>query len=139
MCLHVGIGFNVSHRVCTSTATCMSMHIYNKVCVLRACLPKPNVLHACIAFDPCMCVYVNRQHNPCASMVTYIHVSICAFDPSTNASIYVNRHHNALSTTTCVHKCQHRLHHHVCTSTTTFMSMHIYNRSLCLACMSTKP
>ena len=54
-----------------------------------------------------MCVYVNRQHKPYASMVTYVHVSICAFDPSTNASIHVNRQHNALSTITCVPTCQH--------------------------------
>ena len=42
-------------------------------------------------------------------MVTYVHVSICAVDPSTIACIHVNRQHNALSATTCVHKCQHRL------------------------------
>ena len=76
------------------------------------------------------CVYVNCKHKHYASMVTYLHVSICAFDPSTNASIHVNRHHNAWSTITCVHKCPHRLHHHVCTSTTTCMSMHIYVKSL---------
>ena len=66
-------------------------------------------VHASIAFNPCMCVYVNRQHKPHASMVTHVHVSICAFDPSTNACIHVNRQHNALSTRTCVHKCQHRI------------------------------
>ena len=75
-----------------------------------------------------------------ASMVTYVHVRICAFDPSTNASIHVNRQHNALSTITCVHTCQHRLQpkSSPCTSTKTCTSMHIYNKSLCLACMSTK-
>ena len=64
---------------------------------------------------------------------------ICAFNPSTNASIHVNRQHNALSTITCVHTCQHRLQpkSSSCTSTTTCMSMHIYNKRLCFACMST--
>ena len=66
-------------------------------------------VHACIAFDTCMCVYANHQHNPYASIVTYVHVSICAFDPSTNTSMHDNRQHNALSTITSVSTCHHRL------------------------------
>ena len=108
MCINVSISFNPSnHHVCTSTTTCMSMHIYNKSLSCAHVHQSLMYVHACIAFDPCMCVYVNRQHKPYASMVTYVHVNICAFDPSTNACIHVNRHNNALSTIT--HKCQHRL------------------------------
>ena len=101
--------FNPSHHhVCTSTTTCMSMHIYKSVPCVHVHQSLMYV-HACIDFDPCMCIYVNCQHKPYASMVTCLHVSICAFDSTTNASIHVNRQHNALSTITSVHKCQHRI------------------------------
>ena len=98
-------------------------------------------VHACIAFDPCMCVYVNRQHKPYASMVTYVHVSICAFDPSTNACIHVKQQQNALSTITCVHKCQHRLKPK--SSSCVHIDNNLYvcahlQQNVCLACMSTK-
>ena len=35
-------------------------------------------------------------------MSVYVHVRICAFDPSTNARVHVNRQHNALSTITWI-------------------------------------
>ena len=132
-----------AHRqqtVCLCTFT-------TKVCVLRACPPKPNVRlqpksSSCVYIDNNLYVYAHLQQksvlracppkpivrtglhclqplhvytcqsstqalsgvdNKCtftplslclstkASMVTYVHVSICAFDPSTNASIHVNR------------------------------------------------
>ena len=133
--------FNPSHHhVCTSTTTCMSMHIYKSVPCVHVHQSLMYV-HACIDFDPCMCIYVNCQHKPYASMVTCLHVSICAFDSTTNASIHVNRQHNALSTITSVHKCQHRIQPKSSSCVyidKTCMSMHIYNKSLCLACMSTK-
>ena len=84
-----------------------------------------------------MHIYTTKSQSTKASMVKYVHVSICAFDPSTNASIQVNRQHNALSTIISVHKCQHRLQSKsVCTSTTTHMSKHIYYK-VCLVSMST--
>ena len=55
------------------------------------------------------CVYMSITHAAYASMVTYVHVSICALNPCTNACIHVNRPHNALSTITCVSTCHHRL------------------------------
>ena len=96
MCVHR------QQPVCLCTFT-------TKVCLV--CTPKTNVrtclhslppLHVCIcqSSTQALCIY---------SHVTYVHVSICALDPSTNACIHVNRQHNDLSTITCVHKCQHRL------------------------------
>ena len=45
-------------------------------------------VHVCIAFNPCMCVYVNRRHKPYASMVTCVHVTfttqVCACPPKPN-------------------------------------------------------
>ena len=84
----------------------MSAFVPSTLQLMHFCL-RPYV-HACIALDPCMRVYVNRQHKTYASMVAYVHVRICAFDPSTNACIHVNRH-NPLSTITRVSTCHHRL------------------------------
>ena len=66
-----------------------------------------------------------------SSMDIYVHVSICAFDLSTNAWVHVNRKHclvymSALAYTQVII---------VCTSITC-MSKHIYYK-VCLACMST--
>ena len=80
VCINVSIGFNRSrHHVCTLTTTCMSMHIYNKSLSCVHIHQSLMYLHACIAFDRCMCVFVNRQHKPYASMVT---TYMSAFVPS---------------------------------------------------------
>ena len=70
MCAHVSIGFNVSHHhVCMSTTACMSKHIYYKV----SCIHVYKYVHSFIAFDPCMCVHINRQPKPYAvSTITWI-------------------------------------------------------------------
>ena len=143
--IHVCIGFNSSqYLMCTSTSLCAWAW-----CTYIPALPSPlacvctsivnqalcgidnnlNInchiihhlywhLHTCQHHLPSKwtsCVYksmhihTTKSLSNKASMVKYVHVSICAFDPSTNASMHVNRQHNALSTITCVHKCQHRL------------------------------
>ena len=85
-------------------------------------------IHVSISFNP-------SQHLSCTSLCTFtpksnhlwtstLHVSICAFDLTTNAWVHVNRKHYALSKITwmCVSIGFNASHHHVCTSTTACMS-----------------
>ena len=67
---------------CTYTSASASIQV-NILCVHKQAL--------------CLCTLTTMD---IASMDMYIHVSICAFDPSNNAWVHVNRQHYASSTTT---------------------------------------
>ena len=85
MCIHVSIGFNASHHVCTSTTTCMCKHIYYKVCLacMSTCTYIPS-LPSILA-----CVYmsiVNPSPMRCTGILAVtIHIACIGM------SIHVNR------------------------------------------------
>ena len=78
MCVHW------QQPVCLCTFT-------TKVCVLRACPPKPNVHNACIAFDPCMCVCQSSTQALCGvdNNPNMCHLRICLNRLQPNSTSYV--------------------------------------------------
>ena len=78
----------------TTHITCIGMYVHVSISF------NPSQHLSCTSFMS-MHIYIKVK----SSMVTYVHVSICAFLHSTNAWVHVNRQHYAWSKITwmCVH------------------------------------
>ena len=163
--ISVSIGFNASHHVCTLTTTCMSKHIYYKVCLhVRTFLHCLRSLHVrtCQSSTQSLCDVVNiRCHNSHRLYRHVIHVSqpkstsfvykfclctftsksnhlwTCAFNLSTNAWVHVNHQHCLVDNLkVCIHVSIGFNESHHHVCTSTTTCMYKHIY-VCLACMST--
>ena len=97
--MYIHVSNPSQHLVCTWT-TFVYTHLHCLVCM------STKMYHACIAFDPLMCVHVNRQPKPVSTTWTSVSITYLSASASTQVNIVCVH----LQDETDVRTCQHCLH-----------------------------